>query len=426
MMFQESSFNLTYVPEVRAQVLELLYADWELSLCIVLPKGMDLDSEDAGSGLCCSLTMQANSALLLALFRTLKEGSPRGTLFSPLSISSALAMVVLGTRGNTAAQLSKSLHSDTAEKVHSRFQSLVAAVTKPDAPYVLKVSNRLFGEKTGIFLPEFLASTQELYGTELASVDFQGDSEGARSVINQWVQEQTEGKIPELLAAGVKDRMTLLELVNANCFKGSWQDEFRKEEAKDAPFTLNPRETKEVKMMYQKKKLPFNYTPQLKCRVLELPYKGGELSMVIQLPDDIEDQSAGLEKIQKLTLEKLCERTKPENMHIHVDVHLLLPKFKLEETCDLRSHLARTGVGDLFSRSKADLSGMTETRGIFVSRVIHKSFVEVSEVGIEAAAATAVTVMPSNEDFRADHPFTFRIPHKSSGSNLFLGRLPSS
>ncbi|XP_037375066.1 leukocyte elastase inhibitor-like [Talpa occidentalis] len=372
----------------------------------------------------------ANSAFTLELLRTLSEDSPGGNLFfSPLSISSALAMVFLGTRGNTAAQLSKTLHFDAAEKIHSRFQSLMAAVTKPDASYVLKLANRLYGEKTYNFLPEFLASTQELYGAELASVDFQGSCEGARKVINAWVKGQTEGKIPELLAAGMVDHMTKLVLVNAIYFKGTWQDEFRKEETRDAPFRLNKKDTKIVKMMYQKKYLPFGYILELQCRVLELPYKGGELSMVILLPDDMEDESTGLEKIQKkLTLEKLCEWTKPENMG-HTDVRIHLPKFKLEETYDLKPHLARMGVEDLFSRSKADLSGMTETRDIFVSKIIHKSFVEVSEEGTEAAAATAIVSRTCSlepvEDFVADHPFIFMIRHNSSGSILFLGRLCS-
>ncbi|XP_037376663.1 leukocyte elastase inhibitor-like [Talpa occidentalis] len=373
----------------------------------------------------------ANSAFALDLFRTLSEDRPRGNLFfSPLSISSALAMVFLGTRGNTAAQLSKTLHFDGVEKVHSRFQSLIAAVKKRDASYVLKLANRLFGEKTYNFLPEFLASIQELYGTELASVDFQGSCEDARKVINEWVKGQTEGKIPELLAARVVNPMTKLVLVNAIYFKGTWQDEFRKEETRDAPFKLNKKETKTVKMMYQEKKLPFGYIQELQCHVLELPYKGGELSMVILLPDDIEDESTGLEKIeQQLTLEKLSEWTKPENMcHRNVNVHL--PKFKLEETYDLRSHLVLMGVEDLFSGSKADLSGMTEACDIVVSKVIHKSFVEVSEEGTEAAAATAVIAMllamPGEDfDFVADHPFIFMIRHNSSGSILFLGRLCS-
>ncbi|XP_037375065.1 leukocyte elastase inhibitor-like [Talpa occidentalis] len=371
----------------------------------------------------------ANSAFALDLFRTLSEDSPRGNLFfSPLSISSALAMVFLGTRGNTAAQVSKTLHFDEVEKVHSRFQSLIAAVNKPDASYVLKLANRLYGETTYNFLPEFLASTQELYGAELASVDFQGNSEGARKVINQWVKEQTEGKIPEMLAAGVVGSMTKLVLVNAIYFKGSWQDEFRKEETRDAPFRLNKRETKIVKMMYQKKKLLFGFIRPLKCRVLELPYKGGELSMVILLPDDIEDESTGLEKIeQQLTLEKLHEWTKPKNM-VHRDVHVHLPKFKLEETYDLSSHLARMGVEDLFSSSKADLSGMTDTTDIFISKMIHKSFVEVNEEGTEAVAITVGIFMRKSgieQNFVADHPFIFMIRHNSSGSILFLGRLCS-
>ncbi|XP_037375062.1 leukocyte elastase inhibitor isoform X2 [Talpa occidentalis] len=372
----------------------------------------------------------ANSAFALDLFRTLSEDSPSGNLFfSPLSISSALAMIFLGTRGNTATQVSKTLHFDAVEEVHSRFQSLNADINKRDAAYVLKLANRLYGEKTYNFLPEFLTSTQKMYGAGLDSVDFRGASEDARMVINEWVKGQTEGKIPEVLAAGVVDSMTKLVLVNAIYFKGSWQDEFRKEETKDTPFKMNKKETKTVKMMYQKQKLPFGYIQDLKCRVLELPYKGGELSMVILLPDDIEDESTGLKKIeQQLTLEKLREWTKPQNMN-HMDVHVHLPKFKLEESYNLNSHLARMGVEDLFSSSKADLSGMTETRDIFISKIIHKSFVEVNEEGTEAAAATAGIAMfcmlPLEENFVADHPFIFMIRHNSSGNILFLGRFCS-
>ncbi|XP_037375070.1 leukocyte elastase inhibitor A-like [Talpa occidentalis] len=372
----------------------------------------------------------ANSAFALALFRTLSEDSPGGNLFfSPLSIYFVLAMVFLGTRGNTAAQLSQTLHFDGVEKVHSRFQSLIAAVTKPDASYVLKLANRLFREKTCVFLQEFLDSSQELYGAKLASVDIQGTSEGARRVINEWVMEQTQGKTLEVLAADVGDHMTVLELVSAIYFKGTWEDKFRKEETTDAPFRLNKRETKMVKMMYQKEYLPFSYIQELQSRVLQLPYKGGELSMVILLPDDIEDESTGLEKIeQQLTVEKLREWTKTENM-CRRNVHVHLPKFKLEETYDLSSNLARMGVGDLFSSSKADLSGMTEARDIFVSKYTHKSFVEVSEEGTEAAAATAVTAWGCSkiqvQNFVADHPFIFMIRHNSSGSILFLGRLCS-
>ncbi|XP_014399971.1 PREDICTED: leukocyte elastase inhibitor-like [Myotis brandtii] len=240
-------------------------------------------------------------------------------------------------------------------------------------------------------MAEFVASTQEMYGAELASVDFQRASEGARKVINEWVKGQTEG-----------ERVGRI---------------------------LNKKDTKTVKMMYQKSTFPFGYIEGLKCRVLELPYQGWDLSMVILLPDDIEDEATGLRKIEEqLTLEKLHEWTKPENMRfIKVNVHL--PRFKLEESYDLNSHLTSLGIEDLFN-SKADLSGMSRARDLFISKIIHKCFVEVNEEGTEAAAATAVisggcALMPETENFVADHPFIFFIRHNPSTNILFLGRLSS-
>uniref|UniRef100_A0A8D0T1X7 Leukocyte elastase inhibitor n=1 Tax=Sus scrofa TaxID=9823 RepID=A0A8D0T1X7_PIG len=371
----------------------------------------------------------ANTRFALDLFRALNESNPAGNIFiSPFSISSALAMILLGTRGNTEAQMSKALHFDTVKDIHSRFQSLNADINKCGASYILKLANRLFGEKTYHFLPEFLASTQKTYGAELASVDFLRASEEARKAINEWVKEQTEGKIPELLASGVVDSATKLVLVNAIYFKGSWQEKFMTEATKDAPFRLNKKDSKTVKMMYQKKKFPFGYIKELKCRVLELPYQGKDLSMVILLPDSIEDESTGLRKIeQHLTLEKLREWTKPENLEL-LEVNVHLPRFRLEESYDLNAPLARLGVQDLFG-SRADLTGMSEARDLFISKVIHKSFVEVNEEGTEAAAATAgiavfAMLMPE-EDFIADHPFIFFIRHNPSSNILFLGRLSS-
>ncbi|KAF7465890.1 hypothetical protein GHT09_003476 [Marmota monax] len=223
--------------------------------------------------------------------------------------------------------------------------------------------------------------------------------------------------------------MTKLVLVNAIYFKGNWQEKFMKKSTTDAPFRLNKKDTKTVKMMYQKKKFPYGYIQDLKCRVLELPYQGRELSMIILLPDDIEDDSTGLKKIEKqLTLEKLQEWTKPENLDI-IEVNVKLPRFKLEESYILNSDLTRLGVQDLFSSSKADLSGMSGARDLFISKIVHKSFVEVNEEGTEAAAATAgvatfCMLMPE-EDFTADHPFLFFIRHNPTLSIMFLGRFSS-
>lgn len=372
----------------------------------------------------------ANTLFALELFRTLTENNSTGNIFiSPFSISSALAMVFLGTKGDTAAQLSKAFHFDAVEDVHSRFQSLNAEVSKRGASHTLKLANRLYGEKTYDFLPEFLASTQKMYGADLAPVDFQNASDDARKLINKWVKEQTQGKIPELLAAGVVDSMTKLVLVNAIYFKGMWKDKFRKQDTTDAPFRLNKKDTKTVKMMYQKKKLPLGYIQDLNCKVLELPYQGEELSMVILLPEDIEDESTGLKKIEEqLTLEKLHEWTKRENLE-NIDVHVKLPRFKLEESYTLNSNLGRLGVQDLFSNGKADLSGMSGSRDLFISKIIHKSFVEVNEEGTEAAAATGgiatFAMLLPEEEFTVDHPFLFFIRHNPTANVLFLGRVCS-
>lgn len=372
----------------------------------------------------------ANSLFALELFHTLSESNPTGNIFfSPFSISSALAMVFLGAKGSTAAQLSKTFHFDSVEDVHSRFQSLNAEVSKRGASHTLKLANRLYGEKTYNFLPEFLTSTQKMYGADLAPVDFQHASEDARKEINQWVKGQTEGKIPELLAVGVVDSMTKLVLVNAIYFKGMWEEKFMKQDTADAPFRLNKKSTKSVKMMYQKKKFFFGYIPDLKCKVLEMPYQGGELSMLILLPEDIEDESTGLKKIEEqITLEKLREWTKRENLE-NIDVHVKLPRFKIEESYILNSNLGRLGLQDLFSSNKADLSGMSGSRDLFISKIVHKAFVEVNEEGTEAAAATAgiatFCMLLPEEEFTADHPFVFFIRHNPTANVLFLGRVCS-
>ncbi|XP_015709971.1 leukocyte elastase inhibitor-like [Coturnix japonica] len=371
----------------------------------------------------------ANGRFALDLFRRLNETTPAGNVFfSPLSISTALAMVLLGSRGNTAAQFLKTLHFDEVEDLHSRFQSLTTDINRRDSSCLLRIANRLFGEKSYSFLQDFLTNTQKLYGADLAAVDFLQAYDETRKEINQWVEEKTEGKIPDLLSEGSVNSMTKLVLVNAIYFKGNWAEKFEEANTADMPFRLNKNERKTVKMMYQKKKFRFGYISDMKTRVLELPYDGREFSMIILLPDDIEDDSTGLQKLEKqLTLEKLQEWTCPEHLY-STDVHVHLPKFKLEESYDLRSDLSAMGLLDIFDSAKADLSGMSGGHDLFLSKIVHKAFVEVNEEGTEAAAATAgiaMLCMVMEEDFNADHPFLFFIRHNPTQSMLFLGRYAS-
>uniref|UniRef100_UPI00398F5C28 leukocyte elastase inhibitor-like n=1 Tax=Pristiophorus japonicus TaxID=55135 RepID=UPI00398F5C28 len=373
---------------------------------------------------------KANCHFTLDLFRKLVEKNQAGNIFfSPFSISSALAMVYLGAKNNTASQMAKALHFDQVGDLHSGFQKMQSDINRADVSYLLKVANRLYGEKTYNFLEEFCTSSMEYYRAGMSGVDFRTAADETRQVINKWVEAQTEGKIQNLLAPGLVSSATTLVLVNAIYFKGSWAEKFNEQFTKEMPFRLNKNESKPVKMMYQKEKFHIRHIPEVKIQVLELPYVDKELSMIILLPDDIMDNSTGLQKLeQELTLEKLQEWTLQNRMR-KMDVQVRLPKFKLEDDYELNSPLSSLGMRDLFNVSKADLSGMSEARDLFVSKVIHKSFVEVNEEGTEAAAATAVIatfcMLKQEAMFTADHPFLFFIRHNKTNSILFFGRYTS-
>uniref|UniRef100_A0A8D3B6N2 Leukocyte elastase inhibitor n=2 Tax=Scophthalmus maximus TaxID=52904 RepID=A0A8D3B6N2_SCOMX len=371
----------------------------------------------------------SNTCFALELFRTLSQANPAGNVFvSPLSISSALAMVFLGARGDTAAQMSQALSFRSGEAVHADFETLIGDINSPSTSYILKTANRLYGELTGNFLPQFLEATQKYYQADLRPVDFIGAPEACRGEINDWVEQQTENKIKDLLKPGTVSTMTRLALVNAIYFKGNWMNRFDEANTKEMPFKVKQNETKLVQMMYQMKKLHYNYIPEHGLQILELPYVDEELSMFILLPEESNRGSDPLLKLEKqLTQERLDEWTSRENMDA-VDVFVHLPKFKLEEDYELNQPLAKLGMTDVFCSAKADLSGMNGEGGLFLSTVAHKAFVEVNEEGTEAAAATAGLVafcMFREEHFTADHPFLFFIRHNKTKSILFLGRFSS-
>ncbi|KAM7409307.1 hypothetical protein PAMA_000993 [Pampus argenteus] len=371
----------------------------------------------------------SNTCFALELFRTLSQTNPSGNIFvSPLSISSALAMVYLGAKGDTAAQMAQALSLSSGEGVHADFQALNASINSPSASYILKLANRLYGENTGNFLKQFLDATQKYYQADLRMVDFIGAPEACRAEINSWVEQQTENKIKDLLKPGTVSTMTRLALVNAIYFKGNWKNRFDAANTKEMPFKVNQNETKPVQMMYHMKKFPFNYIPEYGLQILELPYVEEELSMFILLPEESTGDSDPLLKLEsELTQEKLDEWTNRENMDVHSEVYVHLPKFKLEEDYELNEPLAKMGMTDVFC-TKADLSGMNGQRGLFLSTVAHKAFVEVNEEGTEAAAATAGMIalcMLREEHFTADHPFLFFIRHNKTKSILFFGRFSS-
>ncbi|CAB1431695.1 unnamed protein product [Pleuronectes platessa] len=418
---------------------------------------------------------KANTSFCLDLFKWLNDiDTAANVFFSPFSISSALAMLMLGTKGNTHTQMSEVLcftetktpkqaeirkdspmqsqmqtrlqmqtqyqqssrlpqyllkclkPQESKDDVHAGFSQLLSALNTPDAQYSLSIANRLYGEQSYQFVKDFLEETRKHYQAELESVDFRTSLEEVRVNINSWVQEQTQGKIKDLLAEDALDNGTILVLINAIYFKGNWDKRFEMDSTVDAEFRINKDETKPVKMMRQKSTFSFATIPEVNCQILEMPYEGKDLSMLIFLPNEIEDDNTGLERLEKeLTYEKFVEWTRPDLMG-QTEVEVRLPRFKMEETYNLNDVLKGMGMVDAFDVSKSDFSGLSPANDLVLSKVVHKAFVEVNEEGTEAAAATAVIVTERSimipVTFNADHPFLFFIRHNTNKAVLFAGR----
>ncbi|KAM9233838.1 serpin B6 isoform 1-T2 [Dugong dugon] len=372
---------------------------------------------------------EANGIFALNLLKKLGENNSQNVVFSPMSISSALAMVFLGAEGNTAIQISQALSLNKSRggggDVHQGFQSLLTEVNKPGTQYMLRTANRLFGEKTYDFLSSFKDSCRKFYQAEMEELDFANATEESREHINTWVAKKTEGKITELLSSGAVNLMTKLVLVNAIYFKGNWDNQFNKEQTKERPFKISKNEEKPVQMMFKKSTFKITYIGEIFTQVLVLPYVGKELNMIIMLPDGNTDLST-VEK--ELTYEKFMEWTRPDMLD-EEEVEVFLPRFKLEENYDMEDVLRSLGMADAFDQGRANFSGMSSKRDLYLSKVVHKSFVEVNEEGTEAAAATAAVMMMRciriTPRFCADHPFLFFIQHTKTNEILFCGRVSS-
>lgn len=365
---------------------------------------------------------EGNTAFALELYTALKE--KEGNLFlSPYSISTALAMTYAGTRGNTAKEMAEALHFALGQKelhpAFARLEEQLKAAQEKDG-IELSVANSLWAQKEFAFLAEFLDLTKKNYGAGVHHVDFKTAHEAVCKEINLWVEQKTREKIKDLIKPGVLDALTRLILVNAIYFKGDWASQFKKDLTKEAPFQLSPEKSVSVPMMNQKHEI--GYAENDEMQIIELSYTGNDLSMIVLLPRKVD----GLTKLENdLTTAKLREWTSSLRMK---EVIVFLPKFKMTSQFSLERVLAAMGIHDAFG-AKADFSGMDGRKDLFISTVIHKAFVDVSEEGTEAAAATAVVMrltaavpMPVPE-FRADHPFLFMIRHNPSGSILFLGRI---
>jgi len=368
--------------------------------------------------------IQGNTAFALDLYRSLKSTAPN-VFISPYSISTCLAITYGGARGDTAKQMAQVLHfGKDPRKVHASFGDLQRQLNEAGRQegIQLSVANALWGQQGHAFLPPFLNVARGQYQANLNQADFKTGAEPARAEINRWVAQKTQERIKDLLPPGSVDSLTRLVLANAIYFKGVWAVPFPAAATRPLPFYLSA--TNQVQAPLMRQVGSFGYTEDSDLQVVELPYSGNALSMVVLLPRQMDGCGDLENRLTPALLSEVMARLKPQQ------VEVLLPRFTLDYGSDLKGPLAKLGMPDPFG-PEADFSGMDGTKWLYISGVFHKAWVEVNEAGTEAAAATGVvmglkSIAPPQAKppvFRADHPFIFLIRDIRSGSLLFLGRL---
>jgi serpin B len=384
---------------------------------VASPDVQEVDIEDLVGG---------NSAFAFDLYQVLREGNDN-LFYSPYSISLALAMTYVGARAETERQMAEALQFLLPQdRLHPAFNGLdlelarrgQGAQGKDGEGFRLNIANAIWGQEGFEFLAGFLDVLAENYGAGLRPLNFVAAPEEARVTINEWVSDQTEGRIEDLIPPGAIDGMTRLVLTNAIYFNAAWSRPFEPDQTEDGTFHLLDGGQVSVPMMKQTESL--GYAEGDGYQAVELAYDGQELSMVILLPaeGEFEPFEATLDAgrtdaiLKDLTYKRLA---------------LTMPKFEFESAFSLKGALAALGLQEAFTEA-ADFSGMTGSRDLFISEAVHKAFVSVDEAGTEAAAATAVmmslTSVPEEPiEVALDRPFILLIRDIRTGTILFVGRV---
>lgn len=352
-------------------------------------------------------------------YRNLKAGENENLVYSPFSISPAFGMVTLGSKGETLNQLNATFHYGNDQKIHQsigRLQGKILASTSDSV--TLTVVNKAWLQTGYKTLAKYRRNLKKFYRTNMYMVDFKNNAEASRKTINVAVESDTKRYIRELLPQGSINSLTRLVLTNAIYFKGKWNQPFEPEKTKERDFTLA--DGSKVKHNFMSADKIFGYLKEETFTVLEMDYKGGEFSMLILLPNEglslnkLEEQLSVAkynEIVSKLSLQKTL---------------IFIPKFTLENSFVLKKTLSEMGLTLPFS-DNADFSGISGNKELKISDAYHKAFIEVSEEGTTAAAATAVVVamksMPNFNVFDANRPFMFILRHKPTNTILFIGKL---
>ncbi|MBP8590857.1 serpin family protein [Candidatus Shapirobacteria bacterium] len=362
--------------------------------------------------------VNANNKFAFDLYSQLNKSEKGNIFYSPYSISAALAMTYEGAKGQTADEIKSVFHFPDNNILRPNFAAIYNGINKGTKDYELKTGNALWVQKNFPLLPDFTSRVEKYYGGKTANLDFIKESEKSRQVINDFIGEQTNNKIKDLIPPGSLDNMTRLVLTNAIYFKGTWQWEFDTSDTRNEDFKITVDNIVKVPMMKMNpEKASFNYADTEDAQILELPYKGDKISMLVILPTK---DLASIES--SLTAEKLNEyKSKMKETKLE---SISLPKFEFGTKYFMKDALSALGMPTAFSES-ADFSGITGKEDLYINFVIHQAYVKVDEKGTEAAGATAVGIetVADVPRFNANHPFIFIIQEKDTGNILFLGRV---
>jgi serpin B len=365
----------------------------------------------------------AGAALGVDLYR-LFSAQDGNVFFSPYSISEALALLSAGADGTTRREILNTLHwSLPADQMPEAFGAQDARLDEASKDgAILSVANSLWYQRGHEPRAAFLRVARQEYRSEVRIADFSADIPVSQRMINNWVEKKTGGRILDLLPSGALTPRTRLVLANAIYFKGRWERPFDERATAPRPFfTLQGQSVMTPTMARADE---FRTWGADSCELLELPYAGKKLSMVILLPRT-RDGLPALE--QRLSSTVLAQWLASLDLAGREDLAVTLPRFTMTYAAELKKPLSQLGMEAAFNPTEADLSGINGGRDLFVSTVLHKAFVDVNEEGTEAAAATGVAVVKLDvvipRKFPVDHPFLFLIRDNLTGSLLFLGRI---
>lgn len=367
--------------------------------------------------------VEGNAEFAFDLYKRLGAEAEGNLFCSPHSISTALAMTYAGARNETADEMAGTLHFPLPQaRLHKAFGDLADRLGRIDAGgkddgVELAIANRLWGQEGKTFLQPFLDATSANYGAGFETADFLADPDGSRQTINGWVAEQTRGRIKGLLKQGDVTAATRLVLTNAIYFKGDWLEQFDPKKTRDRRFFTAGESFVETPMMAMMDR--FSIYESGDVQVLEMPYKGGRMAMMIVLPTKRDGLAALEEALSPAMLESWRKEANTR------EVRVSLPRFELGHRFDLGQTLAAMGMPSAFKAGEADFSGMTGRQDLFIGKVVHQAWVKVDEKGTEAAAATGtgMVTMSMPRSFTADHPFLFLIRDRDTGAILFMGRV---